>query len=69
MENNHSLSEKEFKQMINLLKRFAENDMDQWETWRVQSKKRGCPICVTITLGPNTDCELSSYDDLSHFID
>lgn len=69
MENIQSLSDKEFKQMVNLLMRFAENEMDQWEMWRFHSEKLGCPICVMVTIGPIPDCDISSYDDLSRFID
>lgn len=69
MKESQHLTDGEFKLMINLLKRYSENDMDQWEMWRFYSKKRGGPICVAITLGPDPDCDLSLYDGLSRYTD
>ncbi len=69
MKDSQNLTDEEFKLMINLLKRYSENDMDQWEMWRFHSEQRGGPICVAITLGPDPDCDLSHYDDLARYID
>ncbi|WLQ16757.1 hypothetical protein O5O45_12595 [Hahella aquimaris] len=39
MEENKELTKEEFTLMLELIRRYAESSMDQWETWKIDSKK------------------------------
>ena len=61
MDLNKPLSEEEFKQMLSLLKRHAESSMDQWEAWKLDSKKGLLYIDLKLSNIKND----SSYTDLN----
>ena len=64
MTQNEKLSEKEFGDMLNALKRHIETDMDQWELWKFDTS-RGT-IHINISLAPEGPENM--YIDLNHLI-
>ncbi|MCP4163964.1 MAG: hypothetical protein GY760_28205 [Deltaproteobacteria bacterium] len=58
------LSESEFKQMFQLLHRYSETELDQWDLWKFKSKYG--KIYVTISRAPNGPEE--SWNDMNHII-
>jgi hypothetical protein len=60
-----TVSKEEFKELIQMLKKYVESEMDQWEMWKFHSS-RG-PIYINISMMP--DASEDAYIDLNHFID
>ena len=58
------LTEAEFSEMLRLLQRHAETDMDQWAEWRFSSP-RGT-IFVRVSNAP--DGQERDYIDVSHLL-
>ena len=65
MQKNDKLSKSEFKEMLSLIKRHAETDMDQFSTWKFDSS-RG-PIFICISNGPVVTDE-ENHCNLSHLV-
>ncbi|MBF7074630.1 hypothetical protein ISG33_14585 [Glaciecola sp. MH2013] len=54
------LNEEEFVEMVNLLKRYSDNHLDQFDNWKLISKKGDVFISLSLKAsGPE-----SSYDEL-----
>ncbi|MEX2961556.1 hypothetical protein [Microbulbifer sp. TYP-18] len=59
------LSDAEFKQMLELLKRYVENDMDQWELWKFDSNFS--KIYVNVSMKPVHPSTEEAYVDMNNF--
>ena len=61
MTKKQQLSDEEFVEMVGLLHRHVETDMDQWELWSFDSSRGKIYINVSLKAdGPDT-----AYDDLN----
>ncbi|WP_299948415.1 hypothetical protein [uncultured Microbulbifer sp.] len=60
------LSDAEFKQMLELLKRYVENDMDQWELWKFDAKFS--KIYVNVSMKPSHPGTEEAYVDMNNFL-
>ena len=65
MKSKKQLSDAEFKQMINLLHRYVEQSMDQWELWKFDTDRD--KIYVNISM--KSDGPDEAYLDLDHLIE
>ena len=61
MAKNRELSELEFQQMIDLLHRYINTNMDQWEAWKIPSK----PGTAYIDISVYPKASETAYTDLS----
>lgn len=66
MGSNEKLSDAEFKQMLNLISRYASTEMDQWEAWKIDSSFS--KIYVDISMKPESPGAEESYTDFSYLI-
>lgn len=65
MSADQKLSEKEFSQMIRLLKRYVTTEMDHWELWTFDTEFS--KIYVNISMKPFGSKE--AYSNLNNFIE
>lgn len=64
MASKKKLSESEFKEMIKLLNRYVNYNMDQWEAWKFDSKLGQTFVDISAkSKGP-----IEAYDDLTKFV-
>lgn len=64
MKEEKPLSEDEFKNMINLIYRYAELNMDQWELWKFRTSKGESYVKISfIPDGPD-----EAYLELDHLL-
>ncbi len=61
-----SLSDAEFRQLIALLVRYSEYDMDQWERWKFPTIYDD--VFVAIRRVPEPGASDQHYDDVSRFL-
>lgn len=66
MADKEKMSEKEFVQMIKLLKKYSETEMDQFELWKFDTNFS--KVYVTISMALSSDEAESGYVDLSHLL-
>ncbi|KZN61961.1 hypothetical protein N473_20680 [Pseudoalteromonas luteoviolacea CPMOR-1] len=64
MSNNNKMTDEEFCQMITLLSKFANTEMDQFELWKFKSDFGE----VLVSMSLNTSEDSSSYADVSEAI-
>ena len=60
----NKLSDEEFKRMINLLNRYVETEMDQWELWKFNTSFS--TVYINISMKPEGSVE--AYTDVSHLV-
>ncbi|MBA6231378.1 hypothetical protein H4J38_09265 [Colwellia sp. BRX10-3] len=65
METNQKLSEKEFSQMLTLIKRHAVTDMDQFSTWKLNSERGDIYVCLS---NAPLAADENVHKDLSHLV-
>ena len=65
MESNKKLSEEEFAEMLSLIKRHAVTDMDQFSTWKLDSKRGDIYVCISNVPLVGDD---NQHTDLSHLV-
>ena len=65
METNQKLSEKEFSQMLTLIKRHAVTDMDQFSTWKLNSERGDIYVCLS---NAPLATDENVHKDLSHLV-
>lgn len=64
MSSREKLSEKEFKEMIQMLSRYVESEMDQWELWKFHLSFG--QVYVNVSMKP--EASEDAYVDLTHLI-
>ncbi len=64
MENKKKLTEKEFTQMIKLLHRYANTEMDQWELWFFDTDSSR----IYIDISMKTTCSEEAYTNMNNII-
>lgn len=55
------LTEEEFQEMRNLIKRFAETELDQWAAWRTET--RFGTVYISISRKPEHGATDAAYDE------
>jgi hypothetical protein len=65
LDSRQKLSEEEFKEMIQMLNRYVESEMDQWELWKFNSSFGS--VYVNVSMKP--DASEDAYMDLNHLIE
>ena len=65
VKSNKLLSEDEFKNMINLIHRYAELNMDQWELWKFDTSRGEAYVKISM----KSDGPDEAYSDLDHLIE
>lgn len=53
--------------MVELLKRYVEHDMDQWELWKFDTKRS--TVFVNVSLYPAEGAAEDAYTDLSDLVE
>lgn len=61
------MSKEEFIQMIQLLKRYASTEMDQWELWKFDTEFS--KIYINMSMIPSHEGTEAAYTDLSHVLE
>lgn len=61
------MSDEDSRTMVNLLHRYVEIDLDQWDLWRLPTQFG--EVFIDIRLSPTPGLESTVYDDLSRFLD
>ena len=64
--NDERLSDEEFTQMVELLRRYAATDLDQFDHWKFDVSN--CTIYVDISLKPSHEDTEECYADLNHLV-
>lgn len=64
MENKKRLTEKEFTQMIKLLHRYVNTEMDQWELWFFDTDFSR----IYIDISMKTKCSEKAYTNLNNIV-
>ncbi len=62
--NMEKLNDSEYIQMLQLLHRYSETELDQWDLWKFDSKFGN--IYITVSRAPNGPEE--SWDDVTHLL-
>lgn len=58
------MSDNEVKQMFQMLRRYAETELDQWEYWRFDGPFS--KIYIHISMQPDPGASDEAYTDVSH---
>jgi len=60
------MTEEEFRTMVNLLHRYAETELDQWDLWRLPT--RFGDVLIDVRRTPTPGIAITDYDDLAAWI-
>ena len=60
------MSDEDFRTMVNVLHRYAEVDLDQWDLWRLPTQFG--EVFIDIRRSPTPGFASTVYDDLSRFL-
>ncbi len=67
LKSNEKLSNAEFAQMLNLIKRYVNTEMDQWELWKFDTSFS--KIYINISMEPSHPGTEDSYTDINHLFE
>ncbi len=62
----NKFTDTEFTQMMQLLAKYTENEMDQWELWKLDTPRS--KIYINISLYPFQEGKEEAYDDFTYLI-
>lgn len=60
-------ADSDFRQLLRLLQRHADEHLDQWDRWRLPTTYGD--VFVEIRRSPAPDTDPGSYDDVSRWLD
>ena len=60
------MSKEEFVEMLNLMKRYIETEMDQFELWKFDTRRS--EIFVNISMMPQYEGTEEAYTNLNHLL-
>ena len=64
MNNNNKLTDQEFKQLLNLVKRYTETEMDQFDHWKFQTKYGKVYVEISREISSEIESWFTEMDNL-----